>query len=37
MGFGAGMGLVNINRCVDAMTLESSPGKGTLLRMKIFL
>ena len=32
MGFGAGMGLVNINRCVDKMTLESEPGKGTKLR-----
>jgi CBS domain-containing protein/anti-sigma regulatory factor (Ser/Thr protein kinase) len=37
MGFGAGMGLVNINRCVDTMTLESTVGKGTLLRMKIYL
>lgn len=37
MGFGAGMGLVNINRCVDKMTLESEPGKGTKLEMKIYL
>jgi CBS domain-containing protein/anti-sigma regulatory factor (Ser/Thr protein kinase) len=36
-GFGAGMGLVNINRCVDSMKLESTFGKGTRLRMKIFL
>ena len=37
MGFGAGMGLVNISRCTDSMTLESTVGKGTRLRMKIFL
>lgn len=35
MGFGAGMGLVNIKRCVDTMTLESTPGKGTKLTMRI--
>ncbi|GAP11137.1 predicted transcriptional regulator, contains C-terminal CBS domains [Bellilinea caldifistulae] len=37
LGFGAGMGLVNISRCVDIMKLESVWGKGTRLRMKIFL
>ena len=37
MGFGAGMGLTNISRCVDHMVLESSPDKGTRLRMKIYL
>jgi CBS domain-containing protein/anti-sigma regulatory factor (Ser/Thr protein kinase) len=37
LGFGAGMGLVNIKRCVDNMQLESTWGKGTRLRMKIFL
>ncbi len=37
MGFGAGMGLVNIQRCVDKMTLESTPGKGTKLLMEIIL
>lgn len=37
LGFGAGMGLVNIARCVDNMVLESEVGKGTRLRMKIFL
>ncbi len=36
-GFGAGMGLANIQRCVDEMKLESSPARGTNLRMKIFL
>jgi anti-sigma regulatory factor (Ser/Thr protein kinase) len=36
-GFGAGMGLTNIKRCVDEMKLESSSTRGTNLRMKIFL
>jgi CBS domain-containing protein/anti-sigma regulatory factor (Ser/Thr protein kinase) len=37
MGFGAGMGLVNIQRCVNKMDLESAPGKGTKLFMEIHL
>lgn len=37
LGFGAGMGLVNIQRCVDSMRLESIVNKGTNLKMKIFL
>ncbi len=37
LGFGAGMGLVNISRCVDEMKLESTYGKGTHLRLKLFL
>jgi CBS domain-containing protein/anti-sigma regulatory factor (Ser/Thr protein kinase) len=37
LGFGAGMGLVNIARCVDNMVLESQVDKGTRLKMKIFL
>ncbi len=37
LGFGAGMGLVNIQRCVDSMRLESIYGQGTILRLKIFL
>lgn len=37
LGFGAGMGLVNIARCVDQMKLESSLEKGTRLRMKFLL
>lgn len=37
MGFGAGMGLVNISRCVDKMTLDSAVGKGTKLLMEIIL
>lgn len=37
LGFGAGMGLVNIQRCVDSMRLESVYNRGTNLRLKIFL
>jgi CBS domain-containing protein/anti-sigma regulatory factor (Ser/Thr protein kinase) len=37
LGFGAGFGLTNIERCVDKMWLESSPGKGTRLEMRIYL
>lgn len=37
MGFGAGMGLVNISRCVDQMKLESVLGKGSRLKIRLFL
>jgi CBS domain-containing protein/anti-sigma regulatory factor (Ser/Thr protein kinase) len=37
LGFGAGMGLNNIKRCVDKMALESSIDKGTTLMLDIFL
>lgn len=37
MGFGAGMGLMNISRCVDQLKIESSLEKGTRLKMKILL
>jgi CBS domain-containing protein/anti-sigma regulatory factor (Ser/Thr protein kinase) len=37
LGFGAGMGLYNISRCVDEMDLQSEFGKGTHLTMKFFL
>lgn len=37
MGFGAGMGLVNIKRCVDEMKLISSQERGTNLFMIIYL
>ncbi len=37
MGFGAGMGLANIKRCVDRMQLDSAPNRGTVLDMEIFL
>lgn len=36
-GFGAGMGLVNINNCVDEMILKSSREAGTNLVMKMNL
>jgi CBS domain-containing protein/anti-sigma regulatory factor (Ser/Thr protein kinase) len=37
MGFGAGMGLVNIKRCVDDMRLISSKDRGTNLYMIMYL
>ena len=37
MGFGAGMGLVNIKRCVDEMRLISSKERGTNLFMIMYL
>ena len=33
MGFGAGMGLLNIKRCADEMKLESSAGGSTRLEL----
>lgn len=37
MGFGAGMGLVNMKRCVDTINLDSTVGKGTKLVMRILI
>jgi CBS domain-containing protein/anti-sigma regulatory factor (Ser/Thr protein kinase) len=37
LGFGAGMGLANIKRCVDRMQIDSAPNRGTVLEMEIFL
>jgi anti-sigma regulatory factor (Ser/Thr protein kinase) len=37
MGFGAGMGLANIQRCTDEMRLESPLGTRTFLEAVIFL
>ncbi len=37
MGFGAGMGLVNMKRCVDTINLDSTVGKGTKLVMRIHI
>lgn len=37
LGFGAGMGLKNIHRCVDDMYLDSTPGRGTRLEMRIHM
>ncbi len=33
MGFGAGMGLINIQKCVDEMDIDSKEGKGTHLKL----
>lgn len=35
MGFGAGMGLPNIKRNVDHLSIESEPGKGTTLELEV--
>jgi anti-sigma regulatory factor (Ser/Thr protein kinase) len=37
LGFGAGMGLPNIQRCVDKLSIESGAARGTRLEMKIYL
>ncbi len=35
MGFGAGMGLPNMNRCSDEFSIQSTVGEGTRIRMLI--
>lgn len=35
LGFGAGMGLPNMKRCSDEMTVDSTVGVGTTVRMTI--
>ncbi len=37
MGFGAGMGLSNIQSCTDEMHLDSAPGRGTRLTAVVYL
>ena len=37
LGFGAGMGLVNIKKCADEISLTSEVGKGTRLRFTIYI
>jgi serine/threonine-protein kinase RsbT len=37
LGFGAGMGLVNIRECADDMSLESTVGTGTRMVVDILL
>lgn len=37
MGFGAGMGLPNIKKNADEMTLESEPGNGTKVTMTFYV
>ena len=35
LGFGAGMGLPNMKRYTDEMKIESEPGKGTTVTMRV--
>ncbi len=37
MGFGAGMGLPNIENCADELKIESKPGQGTNLEFSVFM
>ncbi len=37
LGFGAGMGLSNIERNVDKLQIDTEPGKGTTLTMSLSL
>jgi anti-sigma regulatory factor (Ser/Thr protein kinase) len=37
MGFGSGMGLSNIKKNSDKLTIDSEVGKGTRLEMKFFI
>jgi CBS domain-containing protein/anti-sigma regulatory factor (Ser/Thr protein kinase) len=37
LGFGAGMGLANIKKCADKMELTSEVGKGTHLKITIYI
>ena len=37
LGFGAGMGLPNMKRNSDELTIDSSPGNGTTIRILILL
>jgi len=36
MGFGAGMGIPNIRKCADKMHIQSTPGIGTTVSVRIF-
>ena len=37
LGFGAGMGLPNIKKYTDEMIIETEVGKGTTIRLKVFV
>ena len=37
LGFGAGMGLPNMKRCMDEMTIDSTVGVGTTIKMTVYL
>ncbi len=36
MGFGAGMGLPNIKRYADELDIQTEPGKGTVVMIKVY-
>lgn len=35
LGFGAGMGLPNMKKYTDEMTIDTTPGIGTVIRLKV--
>ena len=37
LGFGAGMGLPNIKKYTDEMIIDTEVGKGTTIRLKVFV
>ncbi len=37
LGFGAGMGLPNIKKNTDEMIIETEVGKGTTIKLKVFI
>lgn len=37
LGFGAGMGLPNIKKYTDEMIIETEVGKGTTIKLKVFI
>ena len=37
LGFGAGMGLPNMRKNSDEMKIESTPGLGTTIFMKVYM
>lgn len=37
LGFGAGMGLPNMKRYMDEMTIDSTVGEGTTIKMVVYL
>lgn len=37
MGFGAGMGLPNIENCADELKIDSKPGQGTNVEFSVFM
>lgn len=37
LGFGAGMGLPNIQKYTDELTIDTKPGRGTCIRMTVLV